>query len=357
MSLISGVPSLAGRGDPSLMRPCLQLGRVERGGASVAAAAHGQDGGRGVLVSAEGGPHQETERGKAPGCFLFLGALLPLPLPAGCPSGISCGNSLAWRSATSPLTPSSLASSASGTRSSTRAHGGAAARPAAAVTTLVGTAAAATSTPNTPHPTPPPTSGTLQPPSPPFPATFWINPQFKIQLEEVDDDDDEEGGREPGCSFLLALMQKHRRRERRQGKDMETIGFAVYEVPVPSPALPGAAWCPLPCSHRVSPHRSLPRWVRLAEASSVAPVRCQGSFRRVLFHCPLSHPILAAHRAVGRPPEAGFLPGQCLARPLRAVHQPAGGQHPLPAAAGRVRGGALHLRAQPRGRLRAARLL
>ncbi|NWI24305.1 CAN1 protein, partial [Sula dactylatra] len=64
-----------------------------------------------------------------------------------------------------------------------------------------------------------------------YPATFWINPQFKIQLEEVDDDGDEGGRREPGCSFLLALMQKHRRRERRYGKDMETIGFAVYEVP------------------------------------------------------------------------------------------------------------------------------
>ncbi|NXC31995.1 CAN1 protein, partial [Campylorhamphus procurvoides] len=64
-----------------------------------------------------------------------------------------------------------------------------------------------------------------------YPATFWINPQFKIQLEEVDDERDEDGGREPGCSFLLALMQKDRRRERRYGKDMETIGFAVYEVP------------------------------------------------------------------------------------------------------------------------------
>uniref|UniRef100_A0A669QGZ4 Calpain-1 catalytic subunit n=1 Tax=Phasianus colchicus TaxID=9054 RepID=A0A669QGZ4_PHACC len=63
-----------------------------------------------------------------------------------------------------------------------------------------------------------------------YPATFWINPQFKICLEEVDDDGDDFGGREPGCSFLLALMQKHRRRERRYGKDMETIGFAVYEV-------------------------------------------------------------------------------------------------------------------------------
>lgn len=46
----------------------------------------------------------------------------------------------------------------------------------------------------------------------------------------MDDERDEDGGREPGCSFLLALMQKHRRRERRYGKDMETIGFAVYEV-------------------------------------------------------------------------------------------------------------------------------
>ncbi|KAK1187437.1 CAN1 protein, partial [Pygoscelis papua] len=72
-----------------------------------------------------------------------------------------------------------------------------------------------------------------------YPATFWINPQFKIQLEEVDDDGDEGGWREPGCSFLLALMQKHRRRERRYGKDMETIGFAVYEVTAASPAHAG----------------------------------------------------------------------------------------------------------------------
>ncbi|XP_049569036.1 calpain-1 catalytic subunit isoform X4 [Orcinus orca] len=64
-----------------------------------------------------------------------------------------------------------------------------------------------------------------------YPATFWVNPQFKIQLEETDDpdDDDDYRSRESGCSFLLALMQKHRRRERRFGRDMETIGFAVYE--------------------------------------------------------------------------------------------------------------------------------
>uniref|UniRef100_A0A493T2B9 Calpain catalytic domain-containing protein n=1 Tax=Anas platyrhynchos platyrhynchos TaxID=8840 RepID=A0A493T2B9_ANAPP len=60
------------------------------------------------------------------------------------------------------------------------------------------------------------------------PATFWINPQFKIKLLEEDDDP---GDDEVACSFLVALMQKHRRRERRLGGDMHTIGFAVYEVP------------------------------------------------------------------------------------------------------------------------------
>lgn len=97
-------------------------------------------------------------------------------------------------------------------------------------------------------------------------ATFWINPQFKIQLEEVDDDGDEAGGREPGCSFLLALMQKHRRRERRYGKDMETIGFAVYEVPATPPVASQCHQCP-PVSPVASllvprPRRSLRRWVR-----------------------------------------------------------------------------------------------
>ncbi|KAJ8246789.1 hypothetical protein GJAV_G00255420 [Gymnothorax javanicus] len=58
-----------------------------------------------------------------------------------------------------------------------------------------------------------------------YPATFWINPQFKVALQHPDTP----GGKE--CSFLVALMQKDRRRKRKEGKDMETIGFAVYEVP------------------------------------------------------------------------------------------------------------------------------
>ncbi|XP_041840465.1 calpain-1 catalytic subunit [Melanotaenia boesemani] len=58
-----------------------------------------------------------------------------------------------------------------------------------------------------------------------YPATFWLNPQFKIILQHPDSPS------QPDCSFLVALMQKDRRKKRQEGKDMETIGFAVYEVP------------------------------------------------------------------------------------------------------------------------------
>uniref|UniRef100_A0AAR2K1M6 Calpain 1, (mu/I) large subunit b n=1 Tax=Pygocentrus nattereri TaxID=42514 RepID=A0AAR2K1M6_PYGNA len=58
--------------------------------------------------------------------------------------------------------------------------------------------------------------------------TFWINPQYKITLLEEDDDPEDD---EKACSFLVALMQKDRRRYRKQGQDMHTIGFAIYEVP------------------------------------------------------------------------------------------------------------------------------
>lgn len=62
---------------------------------------------------------------------------------------------------------------------------------------------------------------------PSFPDSFWMNPQFVIKLEEVDDDPDD--GQE-GCTFIVGLMQKNRRRRRKMGEDMETIGFAIYEV-------------------------------------------------------------------------------------------------------------------------------
>ncbi|KAM4750161.1 calpain-9 [Anableps anableps] len=54
--------------------------------------------------------------------------------------------------------------------------------------------------------------------------TFWTNPQFRLQLEDADDDDDV-------CSVVIAVMQKNRRKLRKEGLDLETIGFAVYEAP------------------------------------------------------------------------------------------------------------------------------
>ncbi|KAK6489902.1 calpain-2 catalytic subunit-like [Huso huso] len=60
------------------------------------------------------------------------------------------------------------------------------------------------------------------------PYTFWTNPQFVLKLEEVDDDPDDG---EDGCTFLVGLIQKNRRRQRKMGEDMHTIGFAIYEIP------------------------------------------------------------------------------------------------------------------------------
>ncbi|XP_030628607.1 calpain 2, (m/II) large subunit b [Chanos chanos] len=60
------------------------------------------------------------------------------------------------------------------------------------------------------------------------PHTFWMNPQYVIKLNEEDDDPDDN---EVGCSFVVGLIQKNRRRLRKVGEDMHTIGFAIYEVP------------------------------------------------------------------------------------------------------------------------------
>uniref|UniRef100_A0A671RER3 Calpain-2 catalytic subunit-like n=1 Tax=Sinocyclocheilus anshuiensis TaxID=1608454 RepID=A0A671RER3_9TELE len=56
--------------------------------------------------------------------------------------------------------------------------------------------------------------------------TFWMNPQFVIKLNDEDDDPDDN---EVGCSFVVGLIQKNRRRLRKAGEDMHTIGFAIYE--------------------------------------------------------------------------------------------------------------------------------
>ncbi|XP_029621504.1 calpain-2 catalytic subunit [Salmo trutta] len=61
-----------------------------------------------------------------------------------------------------------------------------------------------------------------------FPNSFWQNPQFVLKLDEEDDDPDDD---EAGCTFLVGLIQKNRRRMRKTGEDMQTIGFSIYEVP------------------------------------------------------------------------------------------------------------------------------
>uniref|UniRef100_A0A8C8JR39 Calpain 8 n=1 Tax=Oncorhynchus tshawytscha TaxID=74940 RepID=A0A8C8JR39_ONCTS len=59
-------------------------------------------------------------------------------------------------------------------------------------------------------------------------ATFCSNPQFAIKLDDVDDDPHD--GKD-GCTFLVGLMQKDGRKERRFSRDLNTIGFSIYQVP------------------------------------------------------------------------------------------------------------------------------
>ncbi|XP_035247205.1 calpain-2 catalytic subunit-like [Anguilla anguilla] len=55
--------------------------------------------------------------------------------------------------------------------------------------------------------------------------TFCTNPQFRIRLDAVDKDPHD--GKN-SCSFLVGLMQKDCRKERR---DFNSIGFAIYKIP------------------------------------------------------------------------------------------------------------------------------
>jgi len=54
--------------------------------------------------------------------------------------------------------------------------------------------------------------------------TFWTNPQYQVEVVDADDDDDENG------TLILGLMQKDRRKLRKEGLDMLTIGYAIYPV-------------------------------------------------------------------------------------------------------------------------------
>lgn len=48
-----------------------------------------------------------------------------------------------------------------------------------------------------------------------------------VRLEDVDDDPLD--GKD-GCTFLVGLMQKDGRRQKRLDRNLQTIGFAIYEV-------------------------------------------------------------------------------------------------------------------------------
>ncbi|XP_048841407.1 calpain-3-like isoform X7 [Brienomyrus brachyistius] len=61
-----------------------------------------------------------------------------------------------------------------------------------------------------------------------YPDTFWTNPQYRLCLLEEDDDPDDN---EVACTVVVALMQKNRRKERKIGANLFTIGFSIYEVP------------------------------------------------------------------------------------------------------------------------------
>ncbi|KAF8561011.1 hypothetical protein P879_03251 [Paragonimus westermani] len=60
-----------------------------------------------------------------------------------------------------------------------------------------------------------------------FLETFWINPQYRVTVVDPDENDDDNLG-----TMIVGLMQKNRRCLRKQGEDLLTIGYAVYELAV-----------------------------------------------------------------------------------------------------------------------------
>lgn len=57
-----------------------------------------------------------------------------------------------------------------------------------------------------------------------LPDTFSSNPQYRVTLVDPDDDEDDL------CTILVGLLQKDRRKKRKEGLDMLTIGYVIYKV-------------------------------------------------------------------------------------------------------------------------------
>lgn len=56
-------------------------------------------------------------------------------------------------------------------------------------------------------------------------ATFWTNPQYRVKIVDPDSDDDDGNG-----TLIVGLMQKERRKLKKEGKQNLSIGYAVYKV-------------------------------------------------------------------------------------------------------------------------------
>lgn len=54
--------------------------------------------------------------------------------------------------------------------------------------------------------------------------TFATNPQYRVVLTDPDDDEDDL------CTMLVGLLQKDRRKKRKEGLDMLTIGYVIYKM-------------------------------------------------------------------------------------------------------------------------------
>ncbi|RUS84595.1 hypothetical protein EGW08_007622 [Elysia chlorotica] len=59
--------------------------------------------------------------------------------------------------------------------------------------------------------------------------TFWTNPQFRMTLTDPDEDDDDNM-----CTALVAVLQKDRRKKRKEGLDLLTIGYVIYKLEDPN---------------------------------------------------------------------------------------------------------------------------
>lgn len=57
-------------------------------------------------------------------------------------------------------------------------------------------------------------------------ASFWTNPQYRMSISDADVNYADGKG-----TILVGLMQKERRRLKKEGKEMLCIGYAVYEAP------------------------------------------------------------------------------------------------------------------------------